>query len=389
MPLLTRLSSLFAPDRKASATHRLIALQHPGSPVWTPRDYAALARNGVVRNVIAHRCVRLIAETASAVPLRVCEQAQDMADHPLAELLRRPNPDQSGAMFLEDIYGHLQTAGNAYIEAVRIDGEVRELYALRPDRVRIRPDTRGWPGAWEYSIGGQKTVFTRDTDGFSPILHIRLFHPVNDHYGLAPLEAAGDAVDIHNAACAWNKALLDNAARPSGALVYKGPEGAENLTGDQYERLKADLQENWQGRANAGRPLVLDGGMDWKPMSLSPSDMDFIEAKHSAARDIALAFGVPPQLLGIPGDNTYSNYREANLAFWRQTILPLAGKAASALSGWLCGDQPGTEITHDASRVDAFSPDRDARLGQILQADFLSDSEKRTAFGFPPERGEA
>ena len=117
---------------------------------------------------------------------------------------------------------------------------------------------------------------------------------------------------MHNAASAWNKALLDNAARPSGALVYKGEHGA-NLSEEQFERLRDELAQNFSGAANAGRPLLLEGGLTWQAMSLTPKDMDFLAAKNGAAREIALAFGVPPMLLGIPGDNTYSNYREANL----------------------------------------------------------------------------
>lgn len=108
-------------------------------------------------------------------------------------------------------------------------------------------------------------------------------------------------LDAHNAAGAWNKALLDNAARPSGALVYGARDG-ERLTNDQFEALKAQLDENYAGAANAGRPVLLEGGMDWKPLSLTPAEMDFTAGKHAAAREIALAFGVPPQLLGIPGD---------------------------------------------------------------------------------------
>lgn len=384
MSVLTKIAKHFVPEKKQSATHQLIAMQHPCGPIWTNRSYATLARNGVTRNVIVNRCVRLIAEAASAVPLAIGEAGARCEAHPVLDVLQRPNDSQTGTSLLETIYGHLQTSGNAYVEAVRLDGEVRELYALRPDRVKVRPDTGGWPAAFEYSVGGRKAVFRREADGFMPVLHIRLFHPLDDFYGLSPLEAAADAVDIHNAASAWNKQLLDNAARPSGALVYKGPEGAPNLTADQFDRLKADLQEGWQGQRNAGRPFVLDGGMDWKPMSLSPTDMDFINAKNGAARDIALAFGVPPQLLGIPGDNTYSNYREANLAFWRQTVLPLVGKVTQALSGWLCPEGSALELGYDAARVDTFSPDRDARLAQIMAADFLTDREKREAFGFAP-----
>src|SRR4029453_6017030 len=91
----------------------------------------------------------------------------------------------------------------------------------------------------------------------------------------------------------------------------------------------------FQGAARAGRPLLLEGGLDWKAMSLTPKDMDFIEAKHVAAREIALAIGVPPMLLAIPGDNTYSNYQDATRTFWRQTVLPLVNRTAKALSAWL------------------------------------------------------
>ena len=144
-------------------------------------------------------------------------------------------------------------------------------------------------------------------------------------------KAAAVPLDIHNAAGAWNKALLDNAARPSGALVFAGPVGT-TLTDTQFDRLKTELEASYQGAANAGRPLLLDGGLDWKPLSMSPKDMDFIEAKNSAAREIALAFGVPPLLLGLPGDNTHANYAEANRAFYRQTVIPLVRRTADALA---------------------------------------------------------
>ncbi|MBJ3785169.1 phage portal protein [Devosia sp. MSA67] len=120
-----------------------------------------------------------------------------------------------------------------------------------------------------------------------------LFHPLDDHYGMAPLEAAQTSLDIHNASAQWNKALLDNAARPSGALVYSAAAGS--LTDEQFSRLKEEMETQFSGAANAGRPMVLDGGLDWKAIALSPKDMDFIEARHAAARDIALAFGVPPK----------------------------------------------------------------------------------------------
>jgi HK97 family phage portal protein len=373
-------------EAKASRTGPLFALQLQGRAVWTPRDYAALAREGFERNAVAYRCVRMIAEAAASVPWLLYDGARELTAHPLLSLLETPNPHESGADFFESWYGFLEVAGNSYMELVELDGRPRELYVLRPDRMKVVPGASGWPEAYDYSVDGRTVSFAYDpARGLAPILHMRLFHPTDDHYGLSPMEAAAFAVDIHNAAGQWNKALLDNAARPSGALVYKGGDGNANLTEDQFERLKRELSDNYQGAANAGRPLLLEGGLDWTAMGLTPKDMDFIQAKNAAAREIALAFGVPPMLLGIPGDNTFSNYQEANRTFWRQTVLPLAGRTARALTRWLGSRYgEGFRLWVDTDQVDALSAEREALWARVSKADFLSDDEKRAAVGYGP-----
>jgi HK97 family phage portal protein len=129
--------------------------------------------------------------------------------------------------------------------------------------------------------------------------------------------------------------------------------------------------------------LLLEGGLAWQSMSLTPKDMDFLELKHGAAREIALAFGVPPMLLGIPGDNTYANYREANLAFWRQTVLPLGQRFASAFGAWLgpaWGE--GLRLAIDVDQVEALSAEREALWRRVNEADFLTPDEKREAVGY-------
>ena len=379
---------LVAPERKASRTGRLIAFDAGGRARWTPRDYAALAREGYARNAIVHRAVRLVAEGVGAVSFALYEGRAELRAHPLLDLLARPNPRQDGATFLEAVASHLLLAGNAYIEAVGVEGEaaqgsanVRELYALRPDRMRIVPGADGWPQAYDYTVGGA-TVRFEQSAAQPPILQLALFNPLDDYFGLSPLEAAAVAVDTHNAAATWNKALLDNAARPSGALVYDGADG-DIMSDTQFERLKKELADHYQGTLNAGRPLLLEGGLDWKAMSLSPKDMDFMEAKHAAAREIALAFGVPPMLLAIPGDNTYSNYQEANRVFWRQTVLPLAGRIGDALTQWLAPTfGAGLELAADTDRIEALSADRAALWERVSAADFLTVNEKRAAIGY-------
>ncbi|MEJ6781368.1 phage portal protein [Aminobacter sp. Piv2-1] len=373
------------PERKSGMSTGFVAIHAQGEARWTRRDYAALAREGFMRNPIVHRSVRLISETASAIPWLLYDGAAELDDHPLLRLLARPNERQSGAGFMEALYGHLLISGNAYVELVEAAGGARELHLLRPDRVTVASDAGGWPSALDYREGSSRRRIVLGIAGQGgSAAQLTLFHPLDDHYGFPPLEAALIALDTHNAAGRWNKALLDNSARPSGALVY-APKDGSNLTDDQFDRLKAELEEGYSGATRAGRPLLLEGGLDWKAMGLSPKDMDFIEAKHSASRDIALAFGVPPMLLGIPGDNTYSNYQEANRAFYRLTVLPLVARTAKEFSAWLApafGD--GLRLWYDADQVEGLASERDALWTRLEAAGFLSDDEKRQAVGYPP-----
>ena len=379
--MFEKLSGLFRREQKQSAAGSVIAMNVVGRPVWTPRNYQALASEGFAKNAIAYRCVRMIAEACASVPLRVEYEGKRAPDHPLQTLIDRPNPEQGGADLREALYGGLQTAGNSYVEAAFLDADVpAELWSLRPDRMKVVAGAGGWPDAYEYSTGSGKAMIGRDGEGWLKVLHLKLWHPLDDWYGLSPLEAAAFSIDVHNASGAWNKALLDNAARPSGALVY-GSKASERLTEDQFARLKDQLADTYSGQDNAGRPLLLEGGLDWKPMSLTPADMDFIQGRYAAAREIALAFGVPAQLLGIPGDNSYANYKEANAAFWRNAVLPLAEKTTRSLSAWLEVKFPGARIVNDIEALPALSAERDALWARLEAASFLTDAERRHLAG--------
>ncbi|SFK79019.1 phage portal protein [Methylorubrum salsuginis] len=367
----------YAPAQKAAP---LLALYGEGRPVWTSRDHGALAREGFQRNAVVHRAVRLVAEAASSLPLTLAG-ADDA--HPLMSLLARPNPREGGAGFLDRVYGHLLVSGNAYLEAVALDGVPRELFCLRPDRMRVIAGADGWPVAYAYNVGGRTVRYDQD-GAVPPILHLTLFNPLDDHYGLSPMEAAAVPLDIHNAAGAWNKALLDNAARPSGALVFAPSTGA-SLSDTQFTRLKAELETSYQGAGNAGRPLLLDGGLDWRPLSLSPKEMDFVEAKAAAAREIALAFGVPPLLLGLPGDNTHANYAEANRAFYRQTVIPLVRRTADSIARWLEPSLGPARLEPDLDGIEALATERESLWRRVQGADFLSAAEKREAVGYPAQ----
>ena len=372
------------PERKASAVSRVVAWGTGGRVAWSPRDAVSLARAGYQGNPIGFRAVRLIAEAAAALPM-VCQDSERRYEtHPILDLMKRPNGAQGRAEFLEALYGYLLLAGNAYVEAV--PGEALlpvELHVLRADRISLVPGTDGWPVAYDYTVSGRTHRYAMN-GAASPICHLRSFHPQDDHYGFSPLQAAATAIDVHTSASAWSKALLDNAARPSGAIVYKGVDGQSALSSDQYDRLVSEMESHHQGARNAGRPMLLEGGLDWKPMGFSPSDMEFQKTKEAAAREIAIAFGVPPMLLGIPGDATYSNYQEANRAFYRLTVLPLATKVMADLAHWLsrfAGE--AVELKPDLDQVPALAAERDQQWARVSAAEFLTVDEKRMLLGLP------
>lgn len=341
-----------------------------------PTSYEAQVRAGYLENAIAQRAVRMVAEGVAAAPITGAD--------PVRLVGRR----SAGQVLVETIAAQLLLHGNAFVQLLNDGrGGVGELYALRPERVTVEPDANGWPVAFRYRVGAQvQRLAAEDARGRAAVVHIKAFHPLDDHYGLGCLGAAAGAIAVHNAAARWNKALLDNAARPSGALVYDPGDGGV-LSRDQFDRLRAEMEAGFAGAANAGRPMLLEGGLKWQAMSLTPADMDFNGLKAQAAREIALAFGVPPMLLGLPGDNTYANYREANRALWRLSILPLAERILAELSQGLAGHFAEPALSVDLDRVPALAEDRERLWGQVSGAEFLTREEKRAMVGVGPVVG--
>ncbi len=378
---------------KASKTGPLLVQFGLHQPRFTPRQYDRLADEGYLKNIIAYRCVSLISQSAAAVPFVLYHGSGStrvrLDDHPLLRLLHQPNPMQGGASFFESVYSFYLIAGNSYIETVGPwQGMPRELWALRPDRMRIVPGVSGVPEAYRYSVGGKSVDYRVDpVTGRSQVLHMKSFHPLDDWYGMSPLEAAAVSIDQHNDAAKWNASLLQSSGRPSGALVYR-PQHADasaTLTPEQRGALKSELENFFSGEENAGRPLVLEGGLDWKEMSLSPKDMDWLAGKDVSAREIALAFHVPAQLVGINGSLTFSNFEQARLALFDDAVLPLLDRTKDELNSWLVplfGDD--LTLDYDLDKIEALSLRRQQVWDRLKAVDFLTVNEKRRELGYGP-----
>jgi HK97 family phage portal protein len=370
---------------------------HVGQPVWTPRRYDNLADEGYLKNAIGFRCVKMIAEAAASVPWLLYRGKAEVESHPLLDLLARPAPMVGGQALFEAFFAYLMLEGNSYLEGVApFDNRPPlELWALRPDRMKVIPGDKGLPQGFRYEVNGQFLDWKVDqVTGRGPIFHLREFHPLSDWYGLSRVEPAAYGIDQHNQAGAHNKALLQNGARPSGALVFKPVivNGiAQTPPQDLINVAEKRLEDRHVGTANAGRPMVLGGNIDWAAMGLTPRDMDFGAGRLDAARDICTSFGVPHVLI-VPGSATYNNLREARLQFYEDTVLPLIGRAADGLNAWLT-PRFGTDLrlAHDLDEVPALEPRRESKrkaATDLFKAGIVRRDEARAMLQFDAVGGE-
>lgn len=342
--------------------------------------------NGYTGNVIAYRSIRMIATGISSVNLEMYrkegQSSYKIDEHSILRLLKNPNNRTSGVDFMESLISWMLINGNVYLLKLNIEDSPVELHVLNSDKVRILTSDNSLIG-YRYTAGKEIRDYLIDSKtNESDILHIKIFNPINDIYGLSPMSVANTSIVQHNYATQWNCSLLKNSARPSGALVVKNTSN-DSLSEEQYLRIREQIDELYSGHQNSGKPLLLEGGLEWKEMSISPKDMDFVGIKNTAARDISLSFGVPPQMLGIPGDNTYSNLIEARTALWEQTILPILDKVLSCLNSWLLKDQ-SVYLSYNKDDIGALASRREKIWSYINNADFITKNEKRKLMGFDP-----
>lgn len=371
--------------RKAGATTRIMTMLLPlGQSGWSRSDYSSLAKEGYQENTVVFACVKEIAEAAAGVPWLLRRrgpngQSEEVHDHPLLKLLERPNPLQGKFEFLEAILSYLYISGNSYIEAVgggRAENleqsTPRELYVLRPDRMKILPHPVHIVGGYEYSAGGETVRLTTDQ-----VLHMKLFNPLDDWYGWSPVRVAALAIDKMNSGDKWNAALLQNSAVPSGALVSK-----QRLTDEQFNRLRSEMRNQIQGISNAREPLLLEQDLEWKELGISPKDMDWTEGIKLSALQIAQAYNIPPELIGLQSA-TYQNRKEARKALYTEVVLPALYRLRDAFNNWIVprfGDD--LSLDYDKDKIEALSEDRESLWRRASTSQFLSVNEKRAMVGY-------
>jgi len=361
-------------------------------------SYEDLATDGYSENAIVYRCVNEIANNASRVKINLFRGDQEIDKHPLLDLLYNPSPTMSQVEWFQALYSYLLISGNNYILSVGGDNTPpTELYNLRPDRMSIRAGSRVMPVAYDYMLKGQvvESYLVDQATGGSKVKHIKLFNPLDDYYGMSPMQASSVDIDQHNLSNKHNVNLLQNGARPSGAVIFNPKDetgGHVQLSDVQRNQLRNDINQRFSGTGNAGKPMLLEGDFEWKEMGLSPKDMDFIQLKNMSAKDIALVYGVPSQLIGIPDSQTYSNFAEAKLALYNETIIPLLDRIQGDLNEWLVPmfKDDSLELRYDIDSIPAMAEQRKRVFESVsagVKEGILTRNEAREALGYETMEG--
>ena len=390
MGILDDLGDFFTKRDDEKKEAPVVMYQNIGAVERSDYTYKSLAKEGYKENAIVYRCVNEIANGAASVKFKVFQGDIQLQQHPLISILERPSPQLAGNEYFQGLYSFLLLSGNSYAVRSDINGSPSELHLLRPDRVTITPSKTTIPESYNYKIGGS-TVSTYPVDpetGQSEVKHFKLWNPLDDYYGLSPINAAALDIDQHNLAARHNVNLLNNGARPSGAIIFKPMDESGmtvQLSDVQRQQLQSDLLSRFGGTQNAGRPMLLEGDFDWKEMGLSPKDMDFLQLKNMSARDIALCFGVPAQLVGVPDSQTYNNIAEARLALYEETIIPLMKRVESDMNEWLSpiyGDD--IRMEYDIDSIPAMAERRRLIYQNAIEAvreGIISRNEARDRLG--------
>ena len=330
-------------------------------PVWPGWSLDKAIKEGLKQSVWVYRCNRIIASNVSAVKWYVEERKSidewnRIPGHPLELLLRKPNPRMSGQDIQERLSYHLQLGGNGIWHKVLINGMPVELWPLMPDKMRPVPDENGnLLKNWIYQpFAGEKIPIEPGN-----ITHFMFVDPSNIFWGLSPLMAGAKVVDTDLAAVEWQKVSLGNRCVSDGAFIFKHP-----LKKDEWIEAKKQVTEQHNGPANARAPWVLGADADWKPMSLTPAEMDFINSRNMGMYEIHAIFGVDPLLTGAPDRSGRANKKEAKRSLWEETLIPYLDDIKSAMNEdlipyWdpqatLIGAEPNLRIVYDLSHIPAL-----------------------------------
>lgn len=387
--------------QKSNPVSSLFSFGKVNQPQWS--EFSAKYAGELYKNIdVLNSAISLVAREASQSRFKVMvkDSTDKMVEQPdsrLARLLSNPNTEQDQSAWIEAIVSYLLIAGDSYINmhSGNTDGTINtddftampsELWTFRPDRVQVVAGEKAVAGyRYKANTGAREVLFDADVFGNSNVMHWKTFNPTNDYNGLSMIQVALKAIDTYEKTVDWNKSLLDNGARPSGALIWKGESRPSEDVVNGFKNELDDLSR----KSRRGKPMMLPGNVEWQEMALSPKDMDFLQSKADSASAILRVLNISPMLLGVGTDPTFNNQHEAKLALWDTAIMPLMHGLTSLLNTKLA-PRFGEEfvIQLDVSEVPALEPRRSELWERVLKSgEVQTINEQRLALGLEEIEG--
>ena len=270
-----------------------------------------------------YSCVRILSEAVAGLPLHLYQYTdksskEKAVDNPLYFLLHdEPNTEMTSFVFRETLMTHLLLWGNAYSQIIRNGkGEVMGLYPLMPDRMAVNRDEKGRL-YYEYMVSSDDAKTLKDgTVRLSPydVLHIPGLG-FDGLVGYSPIAMAKNAIGLAIAAEEYGSKFYANGATPSGILEYPG-------TVKEPDKVRESWNAGFGGSSNAHKIAVLEEGMKYTPISISPNEAQFLETRKFQINEIARIFRVPPHMVGDLEKSSFSNIEQQSLEFVKYTLEP-------------------------------------------------------------------
>jgi len=226
--------------------------------------------------------------------LAPAEEIEEATEHPFIDLMQSVNPFRNRFETMEETELFLELTGNSYWYVVRNKvGTPAQIWTLPAQNVRIVPSAEKFIAGYVYIKGAQKIPF--DTE---EIVHFKFSNPNNMHYGLGPLWAIYSAYQFQVSTRQFETSLMNNQGRPEGILTYP-----EELDETEFKRIRHEWQQNYGGVNKVGRVLILSGGVDYKPITMSPKEMSYLAGLKLTREEIAGAFDIPMSKLTMESSN--------------------------------------------------------------------------------------
>jgi len=375
----SRKSAEIPPDR---TDLRVIVLNQTNLD-WSSRD--TQYTKGFCLNAYVKRACDLYAVRLSSVdPIVYAENGDDISDkaNPFTELMDNPNPYQTRRDLFHLIGLYIGIYGEAFIypkrNALGYDG----LYVIDPKiltEVKDSTDLLNPVRYWQVSgiIDGKNQLLPEE------LIHIKLPDPdMNNVRGMSPMRSCAKSIEMQNVIREWNIQTTRNGAKPSMVINSE-----DYINGDDLEQMKTDLRNGYQGADNAGAAMILPKGLTASQMGMTAVEMDYQQGMVVAAREIAIAYGIPPEMLADNANKTYSNAQEASREVVVNTIRPLLDLVYQAIWGFFKNKPIASgigEYTYDVEQLTDFMGVQTELYTALQQASFLTANDKRQKLGYEP-----